>query len=124
MVPFRILCWWRLPYHISVLGADDTLPMPLQTATTAAAANHSPSVAVVLVQDCVCNGDLVLPWDVAQGLTGGMAAQLVHHRAAAAHPAATSGLALGPPHAEGAVRNATNQRPSPSSTRSAAAGLL
>ena len=69
-----------------MLGADDTLPMPLQTATTAAAANHSPSVAVVLVQDCVCNGDLVLPWDVAQGLTGGMAAQLVHHRAAAAHP--------------------------------------
>ena len=55
-------------------------------ASAAAAANRPPSVDVVLVQDCVANGDLVLPGDVAQGLTGGMAAQLVHQRAAAAQP--------------------------------------
>lgn len=39
--------------------------------------------------------------------------------AAAAHPAATSGLARGLPQAVGAERRATSQRPSPSSARSA-----
>lgn len=52
----------------------------------AAAANRRPTVAVVLVRDCVANGDLVLPGHVAHALSGDTTAQLVHHRAAAGQP--------------------------------------